>query len=234
MQIRNYKLGERKVRIVLLSDIHNKPYEHIISRVRELSADLIAVAGDVTYGRDRYSNVSGFLTACGSIAPTYVSLGNHDSLEVMCELDIGSAVLLDNGYTDIILNGVKLRIGGLSSPASRHAGSENVPFDFDTQEPWLRRFCNSHEYKILLCHQPEFYPRYLKNRPIDLILSGHAHGGQWRIPFTNQGVFAPGQGLFPKLTGGVTDGRLVVSRGLSNTAPFPRFFNPTEIVLIDI
>ena len=74
---------------------------------------------------------------------------------------------------------------------------------------------------------------YLKERGIDLLLSGHAHGGQFQ--FFGQGVFAPGQGIFPKYTTGVHDGRFVISRGLCNTAkPIPRLFNPTELVIIDI
>ncbi len=68
---------------------------------------------------------------------------------------------------------------------------------------------------------------------IQLIFSGHAHGGQWRIPFTNKGVYAPGQGLFPEYCQGVYDGRLVVSAGLSNTTWIPRFFNPREIVVVE-
>ncbi|MDO4272352.1 MAG: hypothetical protein Q4D16_01675 [Eubacteriales bacterium] len=68
--------------------------------------------------------------------------------------------------------------------------------------------------------------------PIDLVLSGHAHGGQWRIG--RQGIYAPGQGWFPKLTGGVADGRMVISRGLSNTTKIPRFFNPREIVMVEV
>jgi predicted MPP superfamily phosphohydrolase len=113
-------------------------------------------------------------------------------------------------------------------------------------------------YRILLCHHPEYRDRYLRklsaqsdgrgvpsagrndqaeNLDIDLILSGHAHGGQWRLynPFKRQwiGVFAPGQGLWPRWTKGVYEGRLVVSAGLSNTVSVPRLFNPTEIVYIE-
>ena len=86
--------------------------------------------------------------------------------------------------------------------------------------------------KVLICHHPEYYPKYLKDMPIDIIVSGHAHGGQWR--FFGRGVFAPGQGLFPKYTSGVYDGRLVVSRGLKKTIIPPRIFNPREVVIIDV
>ena len=95
---------------------------------------------------------------------------------------------------------------------------------------WLEEFERQPGYRILLCHHPEYYPRFLKGRDIDLILSGHAHGGQWRIG--RQGIFAPSQGLFPRLTEGVHDGRLVISRGLANRTPVPRLNNPPEIVYI--
>jgi predicted MPP superfamily phosphohydrolase len=86
--------------------------------------------------------------------------------------------------------------------------------------------------KILLCHHPEYYERYLKDKSIDLTVSGHAHGGQWR--FFGKGVFAPGQGIFPRYTSGVYDGKLVVSRGLKPARIIPRFFNAPEVVIIDI
>ena len=92
--------------------------------------------------------------------------------------------------------------------------------------------------KILLSHHPEYYPRYLEGRNIDLIFSGHAHGGQWRIPFVLNGLYAPDQGLFPKYAGGKyeKDGSvMIVSRGLAReTTPVPRIFNRPEIVIVNI
>jgi predicted MPP superfamily phosphohydrolase len=100
---------------------------------------------------------------------------------------------------------------------------------------WLTAFSATPGYHILLCHHPEYFPRIPES--IELVLSGHAHGGQWRLynPFKRQwiGVFAPGQGLWPRWTKGVYEGRLVVSAGLSNTVSVPRLFNPTEIVYIE-
>ena len=95
---------------------------------------------------------------------------------------------------------------------------------------WLDGFCAEPGYHILLCHHPEYYPRWLRERPIELILSGHAHGGQVRI--LGQGLYAPGQGVLPKLTSGVTEGRLVISRGLANCQRVPRLFNPPELVYV--
>lgn len=85
-------------------------------------------------------------------------------------------------------------------------------------------------YRIVLCHHPEYYP-LISDKPIDLILAGHAHGGQWR--FFGQGIFAPGQGLFPKYTRGIY-GNMVVSAGLANEKLIPRLWNPTELVILEI
>ena len=78
---------------------------------------------------------------------------------------------------------------------------------------------------------PVLYDKYgFQEQPIDLVVSGHAHGGQWR--FFGHGVFAPGQGILPKYTKGFYNGNLLVSAGMTNTAPVPRLFNPTEIVIL--
>lgn len=99
-------------------------------------------------------------------------------------------------------------------------------------EERLRKFSALDGYKIIICHHPEYYPRCVKDLPVDLMLSGHAHGGQVRI--FGQGLFSPGQGFFPKYTAGICDGRLAVSRGLANHSTLPRIFNPPEVVILNI
>ena len=95
---------------------------------------------------------------------------------------------------------------------------------------WLKEFCKIDGYKLLLCHQPEFYNKYIRSFNVDLTLSGHAHGGQWRIK--KQGIFAPGQGLFPKYTSGIHENRLIISRGIGNAYLIPRINNKPEILKI--
>ena len=195
------------------------------------------------------------LKACSKIATTFVSLGNHEWMLNSRDLNIirrTGVNLLDNEYVHLEKGSVDLVIGGLTSAAPMayraYVASMN-PMEMEpdviypplsprdrrllAKEPdvrWLDEFCTQKGYKILLCHHPEYYPRYLKGREIDLILSGHAHGGQIRI--LGQGLYAPGQGVFPRLTSGVVDGRLVISRGLSNNTVVPRWFNEPEIVYI--
>ena len=86
--------------------------------------------------------------------------------------------------------------------------------------------------KVLMCHRPEDYIRYLRGSRVDLVLSGHAHGGQIRLG--GQGLYAPGQGFFPKYTHGVADGRMIISAGASNPSPVPRIGNPREVLLIEL
>ena len=135
-------------------------------------------------------------------------------------------VLLDNEYyrfKDMV-------IGGISSiPKELKENSDNIYINI--MEGIIGKMKKEEGKKILLLHEPQLYDKYrLQEQPIDLVVSGHAHGGQWR--FFNQGVFAPGQGIFPKYTKGFYNGNLLVSAGMTNTAPVPRIFNPTEIVIV--
>lgn len=139
---------------------------------------------------------------------------NENNLKSRSDLNNGCNTGIENVPEKII------RIGGLATR-----------YDLD----WLHAYATKPGYKILICHHPEYYRRYIKDTEwdtFDLIVSGHVHGGQWRIG--RHGVLAPGQGLFPKYCYGCYDKKLIVSAGLSNTACVPRFGNPAELVLIDV
>lgn len=194
-----------------------------------------------------------FLKEVSEIAPVFYSPGNHEwyftkeDQKVFSEKRI---FLLEN--EDICWNlvekclvseqerGHNSKTGNVMKNGC-NTGIENVPekiirigglatrYDLD----WLHAYASKPGYKILICHHPEYYRRYIKDTEwdtFDLIVSGHVHGGQWRIG--RHGVLAPGQGLFPKYCYGCYDKKLIVSAGLSNTACVPRFGNPTELVMI--
>ena len=247
------------LRLALISDLHNRSYGAIIRSLRRRHPDLIMVTGDLLVGyrpegdqliMESQKHVLPFLRACVRIAPTYVSLGNHEW--IVCDEDLDlirstGAILLDNSWIrfgGFVIGGLtsgfvadyrrlRARIGG-RYPVKQKAGRmSELPPDAD----WLAEFEQQKGYKILLCHHPEYWSLrapYLARRRIDLILSGHAHGGQIRL--LGRGLFAPGQGCMPKYTAGMHKGRygrLVISRGLANTSqPIPRLWNPPEIVYI--
>lgn len=217
--------------LVMLSDVHNKPFENLVEQVAKLQPDAILVVGDIVdRHRKTYKRALPFLKACAETAPTYFSYGNHEiKFPKLSAEDITGTgvVLLDD---DFITFG-DLVIGG------------HTPY---TKFDWLSDFEQEEGYKILLSHHPEYYEKEPEGRKaftgnpglcsyegVDLILSGHAHGGQWR--FFNRGVLAPGQGMFAKYVHGEY-GNMIVGAGCANTATplIPRFFNPREILYITI
>ena len=163
-----------------------------------------------------------FLRDVSVMAPVFMSVGNHEwyftdaDKKFFTEHNI---TVLDNSDTEVLLKGRTLRIGGLSTR-----------YDLD----WLDEYAQKEETKILLCHHPEHYKYKIKDRKtdtFDLVLSGHYHGGQWRIG--NVGVYVPRIGLMiPKVKGKF--GKHIISAGVSNTTRFPRLGNPRELVMINI
>ena len=237
----------RNLRFALVSDLHAQDYSSALEALKSVNVDYILFGGDIfeaLVGSFEKKNeaVFPFLTEAAKLAPSFYCTGNHEDGATHSELKGGVKRFYGTGrkYNEhslkkIAESGIKLLIddyvvfdgiafGGLASGLVNDGGIPNLEF--------LERFSKLDEPKVLISHHPEYYPKYIKNTPIDLIVSGHAHGGQWR--FFGRGVFAPGQGLFPKYTSGVYDNRLVVSRGLKRTLIPPRIFNPCEIVVIDI
>ena len=262
-----YKIPDAP-RIALLADLHGRPFQTVIESIRRRMPDLICIVGDIIYGThpeddrspmDMQENVLPFLKSCFEIAPSFLSLGNHEWM-----LDDGDlkrirecgVVVLDNDYMTTTVNGQRIVVGGLTSAyclAYRQFVKELNPPDragarypkknesqgvercgkTDSHIPeteWLAEFATVEGRHVLLSHHPEYW-QLIKDYPIELCLSAHAHGGQWRL--LGHGVWSPGQGFWPKLTSGVQEGRLVISRGLSNTTKVPRLFNPTEVVYIE-
>ena len=231
-----YELGKRYgITLAVLADIHARRVEETLSLVEQNKPDIILIPGDLVDGAaiEKCKEHSNFveeaitnLNRIAQIAPTYYSLGNHEQqlteTEIK-ELHRSKAVVVDNRYVNVSAD---LYIGGISSGRNYHDKRASQKPDIS----FIPEFEKVSEFKILLSHLPEYYVPFLKDKDIDLIISGHAHGGQIRIG--NQGLFAPGQGLFPKYTSGIHDGKLVVSRGISGTELFPRINNKPETVYI--
>lgn len=238
-------------RLALLSDLHGRPYQLVVSSLQRNKPDIICITGDIIYGiwppDDTSPLVSQpyvlpLLERCAGIAPTYLSLGNHEQALDQKDLETianTGVTVLDNCW----VQRNEIVIGGLTSAyvtdyrqakpkdcTSRYPKLQHVQFEHKPETNWLKEYADAPGYHILLSHHPEYYP-YVHDKT-QLMLSGHTHGGQIRL--FNRGLYAPGQGWWPKWTKGTYDNRLIVSAGLSNTAsPIPRLFNPIEVVYIN-
>ncbi len=227
--IKSEKAPERGVKIVHLSDLHGKSFGkgniRLLKKVAAEKPDFIAITGDIIHKyRDRDIAVAlGTVKELVKIAPVYYVSGNHEMRstryrELKEGINEAGATVLDNACADVCgiavagVNCAKIKSGGYFS------------------------LCEGGQFKLLLAHLPQYIDRYAL-AGYDLALSGHAHGGQWRLPFTRIGIYSPGQGLFPKYTSGVHscgNMRQVISRGLGNSQCPLRLFNRPEIVTVQI
>lgn len=242
MVITRYKIKGPPMRIAVVADLHGRFSTELIDALKAEKPDIIACPGDLaTVGEyddrlvdperreKRLETQDGaleFLREAVKIAPTFASRGNHEwGVDDVYRNAVKStgAVLLENEWTEYSPG---VFIGGLTSAKRYGLGevTEKTPMP-DTE--WLKDCPDG--YKILLSHHPEYYD--LVEPYADLILSGHAHGGQARL--FGHGLFAPGQGFFPRYSKGIY-GKMCVSAGLTNTTWVPRINNPTELVIVEI
>ena len=221
--------GAPKLKIVHLSDLHGKRFGKnsvkLIKKVGEEKPDLIAITGDIIhlYTPKNIAVAAEVVSALKEIAPVLFVAGNHEMRnkgyrnlrKILLE---AGATVLDDRAEEVC----SIAVVGLNGASLRNDKITKITPDTAP--------------RILLAHEPQFFEKYA-DAGYDLVLCGHAHGGQWRLPFTGIGLYAPGQGAFPKYTAGVHErGKcaMVISRGLGNSE-FPlRLFNRPEIVVIEI
>jgi predicted MPP superfamily phosphohydrolase len=237
---------EKKLTLALVSDLHGQDPRSVIDALAEERPDYILLAGDIFESLDcaegeKYKNGLLLLTRAAELAPTVYCTGNHEDGGGRSWHSRGKHTVKPRSYhcrarRDIEESGVAFIEDGFVFKGGIAFGGLMSGIINEGREPhteWLDSFCRVDTPRVLICHHPEYYEKYLKDRDIDLIVSGHAHGGQWRI--FGRGVFAPGQGLFPRFTAGMYEDRLVVSRGLGGGPTLvPRINNPREIVVIDL
>lgn len=236
------------LKIVQLSDLHSKPFNKVLKKTQEINPDIICITGD--YINDKCKNKDKMLNfgkELVKIAKVYYITGNHERRlknfdSIMQELsDIGFIVLLNriSVYND---KGFDVNILGLDENQADfkdYKARKNGTFVYKDMSPYFAELENNSGFKIVLSHFPENFENVKEinysQYNFDIQLSGHAHGGQFCLPFIGP-VFSPGQGLFPKYAKGSFGDRpkLIVSRGLGN-AEFPfRLFNHPEINVINI
>lgn len=250
MTTATYRLSTGKlqtpIRIVFISDLHNslfgKGQSELINEVEKAAPDIIVIGGDIADKTQDYYPENSYILAeyLGNRYPCYYSMGNHeysrgDSALIKQKLaGYGIKVLQGSGEV-LTINGQQIEICGIfDADAYFEKDGELIN---ELQAVTAEK--DSKHYRVLISHFPEDVEKCLKGN-FDLILSGHAHGGQWRIPGILNGLYAPGQGFFPKYAGGLYqhgDTWQIVSRGLwkpSTVIAIPRVFNRPEFVITDI
>ncbi|MGI6112854.1 MAG: metallophosphoesterase [Mahellales bacterium] len=231
--------------ILQISDLHNKDFHGRLSqKVKELNPDIIVVTGDLIDRRSTKTDIATeFIKQIGETAPIYYVSGNHEQLSgkykiLKAELQRQKVHIMDNSYKVLNEKGYEIGLLGIGDPAIYQTEGDYL---WDDGSGYVREQLDKlledmdTDFNILLSHRPEQFPVY-RDMKLDLVFSGHAHGGQIRLPLIG-GLYAPHQGLFPKYTAGVyNDGNtsMVVSRGLGNSVFPVRVFNRPELVVVTL
>lgn len=238
--------SEEPLRIAFITDLHSCAYggesqTGLVEAVRAQNPDIVLFGGDIfDGGRMSEENAVSVLEALGSEFRCFFVSGNHEvkrgKLDYYKKIVRSCNVKVLEGEGAQILNSdlsTKLYIYGFNDVSAYDDFNEQLAHIEKTAEN--PNFENS--FNVLLIHRPEEIESFAEFG-FDLVLSGHAHGGQWRIPGILNGLYTPSQGLFPKYAGGfykVGETSLIVSRGLAKESNFvPRIFNRPELVIIDI
>lgn len=243
-----YDKADEPIRIVQLSDLHSKPFKKVLKKIDEIKPDIICITGD--YINDREKNKKKMLKYAKALvarAKVYYITGNHERRlenfdELMDELSKVGFIVLLNRVSIYYDKGFEIDFLGLDENQANfddYKARKNGTFEYKDMSPYFNRLNELGGYKIVLSHYPENFEGVKEMNysqyDFDLQLSGHAHGGQFCLPFIGP-VYSPGQGLKPKYAKGSFGNRpkLIVSRGLGN-AEFPfRLFNHPEINVINI
>ena len=246
--IRNYiintdKFNSKKtIRAVLITDLHSHIYgknqDKLISKIKKQNPDIVLLAGDIADYEAPIDGARLLLDGIKNIGPIFYVSGNHeywscDIKNIKQIIRSYGVTVLEHEYKEIIVNDIPIIIAGIDDPEWINYENNSSGKSMDKN---FKELTFKNQFKILLAHRPEqieLYKKYL----FDLVVSGHTHGGQVRIPLLLNGLIAPNQGWIPKYAGGMYkhDGIThIVSRGTSFSPLLPRVFNPPEIVVIDI
>ena len=228
-------------RIAQVSDLHNAEFgegnKNLIQLLSQTDPDLIVITGDLIDSRHTDIEIAlEFARQAITIAPVYYVSGNHEARvgeyeDLKMGLAEAGVVLLENQKVQITREGESITLMGIDDPSFQE------DYLFGDSKSVARQAIENHqnesgEYTILLSHRPELFELYVETE-MDLVFSGHAHGGQFRLPFVG-GLVAPNQGFFPKFDAGrftEENTTMVVSRGVGNSIIPIRFNNRPEIVL---
>lgn len=239
------------VTAVVISDLHDHEFGadnwRLVEKIEEIQPDLILMDGDMLNEASEDALVP--LELIGQLkdtAPIYYALGNHElgymengHPELTGELEAAGAVVLDKAYVDIEVNGNKVRIGGMYDYAFGLNGNNDASAAPSDTRSFLQEFQDTDSLKIMLAHRPDsfIFGDASKVWDVDLVVSGHNHGGQVVIPFLG-GLYGGDQGWFPEYIHGMYQKdkiRMFVTSGLgTHHEKLPRFNNPPEIAVLTI
>ena len=230
-------------RIAQVSDLHNaelgKDNNKLIEKLNECEPDIIVLTGDLIDSNHTNLEVAlSFARQAVKIAPCYFVTGNHEAWvgsqyeELKTSLENAGVTVLQDEAIELNYGDECIQLIGLNDPDFSERDSSLSESILETK---LSQVNISNGFTILLSHRPEHFNVY-QNKNIDLVLSGHAHGGQFRLPFLG-GVIAPNQGLFPKYDAGIyteNGTTMIVSRGIGNSIIPVRINNRPEIIIIEL
>ena len=231
-------------RIVQISDLHNAKFgknnRKLVDRIRECEPDMIVLTGDlVDSNHTNIDRAVQFVDEIVKICPVYYVTGNHEYWLEKSEYDelmdglIGAGVvILDDQVVEISRGDAKFRLVGLDDKSLADGTLGTL---LNNTHNVVHEDSDEREFTVVLAHEPQYLARYASSG-VDLVLSGHANGGQFRLPFVG-GIVAPDQGFLPKYTAGeyyMNGTEMIVSRGLGNSVIPVRLFNFPEIVCVEL
>lgn len=245
LKVQSYRVESEKiqdtVRIAFITDFHSSYYgkgsRWILDEVGTFAPNLVLLGGDIFDASKDMEPATELLASLSKWYKTLMITGNHEHKSLRFDT-IKNIVtrygveLLEKETVNEVVNSDTIAITGVSDVIA-FTTWENSINAIDS----LAKGCNSNRFNILLIHRPDLIHQYLKE-PFDLILMGHYHGGQFRIPWEKEGMLAPGQNASERYTGGLYrfgSQTAIVNRGLARgKSVIPRYFNRPEIVEITL
>ena len=228
------------IRLAVIADLHSAWYgeeqETLLKTIAAQEPDLLLLVGDIVDDHLPRDGAETLLQHIGQVYPCYYVTGNHefwsgDVQEIKDFIRSCGIQVLEGDTLTVQVSGETLSVSGVDDP---DRGSGDISC-WNRQLEACKNAANTGCYSILLSHRPERVADY-RDSGFDLVLSGHAHGGQVRIPGLVNGLYAPDQGFFPSYAGGeysLGETKMIVSRGLSKKI-LPRIANRPELVVVDI
>jgi len=231
MEFNNFKIAH-------VSDLHNyEKTEKIIEKLKQSEPDIVAITGDIIDGIKPNPDMAlSFIREALKISSVYYVTGNHEAYAISAYKKLREEMInlgvnvLENTAGNIFAGSKSITLTGINDPLF----DETVNIKDELAHRLTKILPDNDDYKILLAHRPEYFDIYCDS--VDLVLSGHVHGGQFIIPFAG-GLLSPGYGFFPKYYKGVykkDDTHMVVSRGIGNSIIPLRINNNPEIVMIEL